>query len=45
MLIEPMTSLPDLSRPGLTMITIGAVDLQVAGGNWTTREEGRKVCL
>ncbi|KAK3553472.1 hypothetical protein QTP70_003516 [Hemibagrus guttatus] len=28
--------IPDRSRPGLTTTAIGAVDLQGAGGNWTT---------
>ncbi|KAK3538419.1 hypothetical protein QTP86_001765 [Hemibagrus guttatus] len=28
--------IPDQSRPGLTTTTIGAVDLQGAGGNWAT---------
>ncbi|KAK3522439.1 hypothetical protein QTP86_011012 [Hemibagrus guttatus] len=28
--------IPDRSRPGLTTTTIGAVDLQGAGGNWAT---------
>ncbi|KAK3520862.1 hypothetical protein QTP70_034721, partial [Hemibagrus guttatus] len=28
--------IPDRSRPGLTPTTIGAVDLQGAGGNWAT---------
>ncbi|KAK3541862.1 hypothetical protein QTP86_008193 [Hemibagrus guttatus] len=37
--------IPDRSRPGLTTTTIGAVDLQGAGGNWATvgrRSRGRR---
>ncbi|KAK3520366.1 hypothetical protein QTP70_024045 [Hemibagrus guttatus] len=36
LLVNDKNFIPDRSRPGLTTTAIGAVDLQGAGGNWTT---------
>ncbi|KAK3540301.1 hypothetical protein QTP70_029602 [Hemibagrus guttatus] len=35
-IVSTLNFIPDRSRPGLTTTTIGAVDLQGAGGNWVT---------